>query len=98
MHGPLNVKIVNLFKNITELWAAFLRVLCRVSHYSVLKISQPVQMEWRKDIMCQVTHATTSKLAGQVLVAFHFLKIIFRYSGDIIFNTEISGFRSRKEG
>jgi hypothetical protein len=53
-------------------------------------------MEWRKDIICQVTQAATSKLAGQVLVAFHFLKIIFIYSGDIIFNTEVSGFRKSK--
>jgi len=67
-----------------------------VSHFSVLKINQPVQMEWRKDIICQVTQAATSKLAGQVLVAFHFLKFIFIYSGDIIFNTEISCFRKSK--
>jgi len=67
-----------------------------VSHFSVLKINQPVQMEWRKDIMCQVTQAATSKLAGQVLVAFHFLKIIFMYLGDIMFNTDISGFRKSK--
>jgi hypothetical protein len=39
--------------------------------------------------VCQVTQTATSKLAGQVLVAFHFLKIIFMYSGDIIFNTDI---------
>jgi hypothetical protein len=37
--------------------------------------------------------AATAKLAGQVFVAFHFLKFIFIYSGGIIFNTEISGFR-----
>lgn len=67
-----------------------------MSHFSVLKINQPVQMEWRKDIMCQVTQAATSKLAGQVLVAFHFLKIIFMYSGDIMFTTDISGFRKSK--
>jgi hypothetical protein len=67
-----------------------------VSHFSALKINQPVQMEWRKDIMCQVTQAATSKLAGQVLVAFHFLKIIFMYSGDIMFTTDISGFRKSK--
>jgi hypothetical protein len=96
MHGPLNVEIVNVFKIIIDLWAAFLRVLCRASHFSVLKINQPVQMEWRKDIVCQVTQAATSKLAGQVLVAFHFLKIIFICSGEIIFNTEISGFRKSK--
>jgi hypothetical protein len=96
MHDPLNVKIVNVVKIIRELWAVFFRVLCRVSHFSVLKINQPVQMEWRKDILCQVTQAATSKLAGRVLVAFHFLKIIFMYSGDIIFNTEISGFRKSK--
>jgi len=64
-----------------------------VSHFSVLKINQT---EWRKDIMCQVTQAATSKLAGQVRVAFHFLKIVFMYSGDIMFNTDISGFRKSK--
>jgi hypothetical protein len=62
----------------------------------VLKIIQPVQMEWQKHIICQVTQAAASKLAGQVFVAFHFLKIIFIYAGDIIFNTEISGFRKTK--
>jgi hypothetical protein len=53
-------------------------------------------MEWQKDIMCQATQAATSKLAGQVFVSFHFLKIIFMYAADIIFNTEISGFRKTR--
>jgi len=91
MHGPLNLKMVNVFKIITELWAASVRVLCRVSHFLVLKINQPVQTEWRKDIMCQVTQAATSELAGQVVVAFHFLKIIYMYCGDIVFNTLRTG-------
>jgi hypothetical protein len=33
MHGPMNVKIVNVFKitRVTELWAPSLRGMCRVT-------------------------------------------------------------------
>jgi hypothetical protein len=46
--------------------------------------------------MCRVATVVSFKLARQVHVTFHFLKIISMYHRDIIFNTEISSYGRQK--